>query len=137
IVSSSERYRPSATLIGSTSPMRSAIDVSGVASFSAKRRSRCTHSIGVSSARSATSSRACCETGWYGSSLISLPAISGIMLLGFVLAHMIGNLKLFLGESHLNAYAEWLRDFGEPAFPRSFLLWCLRVGLIVAFVVHI
>ena len=64
-------------------------------------------------------------------------AITGIMLLGFVFAHMIGNLKLFLGESHLNAYAEWLRDFGEPAFPRSFLLWCLRVGLIVAFVVHI
>jgi succinate dehydrogenase cytochrome b subunit len=66
-----------------------------------------------------------------------LMAITGIMLLGFVLAHMIGNLKLFLGASHLNAYAEWLRDFGEPAFPRSFLLWCLRVGLIVAFVVHI
>jgi succinate dehydrogenase / fumarate reductase cytochrome b subunit len=66
-----------------------------------------------------------------------LMAITGIMLLGFVLAHMIGNLKLFLGESHLNAYAEWLRDFGEPAFPRSFLLWCLRVGLIAAFVVHI
>ena len=62
-----------------------------------------------------------------------LMAISGIMLLGFVLAHMVGNLKLFLGESHLNAYAEWLRDFGEPAFPRSFLLWTLRIG----FVVHI
>ena len=57
-----------------------------------------------------------------------LMAISGIVLLGFVFAHMIGNLKLFLGESHLNAYAEWLRDFGEPAFPRSFLLWCLRQG---------
>ncbi len=41
--------------------MRSAIDVSGVASFSPKRRSRCTHSIGVSSPRSASSTRACCE----------------------------------------------------------------------------
>ena len=59
-------------------------------------------------------------------------AISGMVLMLFVLAHMVGNLKLFLGESHLNAYAEWLRDFGEPAFPRSFLLWTLRVGLIVA-----
>jgi succinate dehydrogenase / fumarate reductase cytochrome b subunit len=66
-----------------------------------------------------------------------LMAITGIMLMGFVLAHMIGNLKVYLGEEHLNSYAEWLRDFGEPAFPRSFLLWCLRVGLIVAFVVHI
>ena len=46
--------------------MRSAIDVSGVASFSPKRRSRCTHSIGVSSPRSATSTRAWCETGSYG-----------------------------------------------------------------------
>jgi succinate dehydrogenase cytochrome b subunit len=66
-----------------------------------------------------------------------LMAITGIMLMGFVLAHMVGNLKVYLGEEHLNDYAEWLRDFGEPAFPRSFLLWCLRVGLIVAFVVHI
>ena len=66
-----------------------------------------------------------------------LMAITGIMLMGFVLAHMIGNLKVYLGEEHLNSYAEWLRDFGEPAFPRSFLLWCLRVGLITAFVVHI
>ena len=32
--------------MGSTSPIRSAIDVSGVASFSPKRKSRCTHSIG-------------------------------------------------------------------------------------------
>jgi len=62
-----------------------------------------------------------------------LMAISGIALLGFVLAHMVGNLKLFLGESHLNDYAEWLRDFGEPAFPRTFLLWSLRIGLIAAF----
>jgi hypothetical protein len=43
IVSSSRGIGPSATLIGSTSPIRSAIDVSGVASFSPKRRSRWTH----------------------------------------------------------------------------------------------
>ena len=58
--------------------MRSAIEVSGVASFSPKRRSRCTHSIGVSSPRSATSTRACWEIGAYGSSLISLPPMIGI-----------------------------------------------------------
>ncbi len=44
-------------------------------------------------------------------------AITGILLLGFVLAHMVGNLKVFLGREHLNDYGEWLRDFGEPAFP--------------------
>ncbi len=37
-------------------------------------------------------------------------AITGIMLLGFVLAHMVGNLKVFLGKEHLNVYGEWLRD---------------------------
>ena len=46
-------------------------------------------------------------------------ALSGIVLLGYVLAHMIGNLKVFLGEEHINDYAEWLRDLGEPAFPRT------------------
>lgn len=66
-----------------------------------------------------------------------LMAISGIALMGFVFAHMVGNLKVYLGEEHLNDYAEWLRDFGEPVFPRTFLLWCLRVGLVAAFVIHI
>jgi succinate dehydrogenase / fumarate reductase, cytochrome b subunit len=66
-----------------------------------------------------------------------LMALSGIVLLGYVLAHMVGNLKVFLGESHLNEYAEWLRDLGEPVFPRSFVLWAMRIVLLGAFVVHI
>ena len=76
---------------------------------------------------------------FYRSAIVKkwLMAISGIMLLGFVLAHMIGNWKVFLGKEHLNVYGEWLRDFGEPAFPRSFLLWVLRIGLIGAFFGHI
>ena len=44
-------------------------------------------------------------------------AISGIILLGYVLAHMVGNLKVFLGEEDINLYAEWLRELGEPALP--------------------
>jgi succinate dehydrogenase / fumarate reductase cytochrome b subunit len=64
-------------------------------------------------------------------------ALSGIVLLGYVLAHMVGNLKVFFGESHLNEYAEWLRDLGEPVFPRSFVLWAMRIVLAGAFVVHI
>lgn len=66
-----------------------------------------------------------------------LMAISGIFLLGFVLAHMIGNLKVYLGEDDVNHYAEWLRDLGEPALPRTFLLWGMRIGLVAAFAVHI
>ena len=44
-------------------------------------------------------------------------AVSGIVLLGYVLVHMIGNLKLFLGASHLNEYAEWLRDARRAVAP--------------------
>jgi succinate dehydrogenase / fumarate reductase cytochrome b subunit len=50
---------------------------------------------------------------------------------------MVGNLKLFLGANHLNEYAEWLRTLGEPAFPRTVVLWGMRVVLIAAFVGHI
>jgi succinate dehydrogenase / fumarate reductase cytochrome b subunit len=64
-------------------------------------------------------------------------AVSGIALFGFVLAHMAGNLKLYLGAEALNHYAEFLRTMGEPVLPRSALLWILRAGLIVAAVAHI
>ena len=76
---------------------------------------------------------------FYGSAVAKkwLMAITGIMLMGFVLAHMIGNLKMYLGAEHINSYADWLRTMGEPVFPRTFLLWCLRIGLVGAFAVHI
>jgi succinate dehydrogenase / fumarate reductase cytochrome b subunit len=64
-------------------------------------------------------------------------AVSGIVLLLFVLGHMVGNLKVYLGPEHMNSYAEWLRDFGEPAFPRTVILWIVRAVLIAAFAVHI
>lgn len=64
-------------------------------------------------------------------------ALSGIILLGYVLAHMVGNLKMYLGESPLDRYAEWLRTLGEPAFPRTVVLWGMRAVLLTAFVVHI
>jgi succinate dehydrogenase / fumarate reductase cytochrome b subunit len=64
-------------------------------------------------------------------------AVSGIVLLGYVLAHMVGNLKTYLGADDLNHYAEWLRDLGEPAFPRTVLLWSMRTVLISAFFLHI
>jgi succinate dehydrogenase / fumarate reductase cytochrome b subunit len=66
-----------------------------------------------------------------------LMAISGIVLMGYVLAHMIGNLKVFLGKGEINAYADWLRTLGEPAAPRTVVLWILRTVIITAFFVHI
>ena len=64
-------------------------------------------------------------------------AVTGIVLLGFVFGHMVGNLKAYLGPIAMNDYGEGLRDLGEPIFPRSFLLWLVRIGLITAFALHI
>ena len=65
-------------------------------------------------------------------------AISGIVLLGFVVAHMIGNLHLYQSAQEMNHYGEFLRDFGEPIFPRTWFLWIfLRLPLAAAFAVHI
>ncbi len=64
-------------------------------------------------------------------------AITGIVLMGYVLAHMVGNLKLYQGAEHMNAYGEWLREIGEPAAPREFLLWVMRVALISAALLHL
>ena len=64
-------------------------------------------------------------------------AITGIMLLGFVFAHMVGNLKMYLGPSHLNDYAEFLRNLLVPILPRTIALWLLRLGLIGAVLLHI
>jgi succinate dehydrogenase / fumarate reductase, cytochrome b subunit len=63
-------------------------------------------------------------------------AVSGVMLLGFVLVHMIGNLKVYLGPEDINHYGEWLREIAVPALPRTVFLWLMRSGLILAFAVH-
>jgi len=64
-------------------------------------------------------------------------AITGIILLGFVLAHMVGNLKLYLSKEEINLYGEALRDMPGHLLPRTVLLWTIRVVLIFAFVFHI
>ncbi len=64
-------------------------------------------------------------------------AITGIMLMGFVFVHMVGNLKVFLGAEDINHYGEFLRELLVPLLPRTVTLWLLRIGLIVAFVLHI
>lgn len=66
-----------------------------------------------------------------------LMALSGVILVGFVVAHMAGNLKAFAGAESFNAYAEFLRDVGYPLVPHQGLLWMLRVGLLAAVVVHV
>ena len=57
--------------------------------------------------------------------------------MAYVLAHMIGNLKIYFGASSLDRYSHWLREVGEPALPREALLWGVRIVLLVAVVAHI
>ncbi len=64
-------------------------------------------------------------------------ALTGLGLMAFVLVHMLGNFKLFLSKEELNLYGESLRDLGGHLVPRTHLLWLLRFGLIVSFVLHI
>ncbi|WP_246213757.1 succinate dehydrogenase cytochrome b subunit [Kitasatospora viridis] len=63
-------------------------------------------------------------------------AVSGAILLGYLVAHLIGNLKVFVGASDLNGYAAWLRTIGQPFLGHEWFLWIARVVLVAAAVVH-
>jgi succinate dehydrogenase / fumarate reductase, cytochrome b subunit len=66
-----------------------------------------------------------------------LMAVSGLLLWGFVIGHMIGNLKVYQGREAFNHYAEGLRTFGAPFFGHAQLLWLIRIALLLAALVHI
>lgn len=59
-----------------------------------------------------------------------LVGVTGLALVGFIIAHLAGNLLVFAGPEALNAYAAALHSTGK-------LLWIARLGLITVFVVHI
>lgn len=63
-----------------------------------------------------------------------LVAVTGLGLVGFVLAHLLGNLQVYAGPfdqgEMLNRYAHWLKSNPE-------LLWPMRLGLLAIFLVHI
>jgi succinate dehydrogenase / fumarate reductase cytochrome b subunit len=64
-------------------------------------------------------------------------AVSGIILVLFLIAHMIGNLHVFQGARAFNEYSDWLRTFGEPALGYRWFLTALEIVLVVAVVAHI
>lgn len=66
-----------------------------------------------------------------------LMAISGIVLFGFIVLHMLGNLKALTGAESFDAYARFIREVGYPAVPHEGVLWTLRIVLLVAVFVHI
>lgn len=59
-------------------------------------------------------------------------AVTGVILFGFVLGHMVGNLQLYLGPQALNDYAVWLRHVAHGA-----ALPLARVTLLAAVLLHI
>lgn len=63
-------------------------------------------------------------------------AVTGIVLFGFVLIHMIGNLHLYEGPQYLNDYGRFLRQVGAPAIPPHVALWLARLVLLAAVVLH-
>ncbi|MFI0789713.1 succinate dehydrogenase [Streptomyces lydicus] len=63
-------------------------------------------------------------------------AVSGLIMLLYLVVHMIGNLKIFFGAAEFNHYAHWLRTVGEPFMHYGWTLWLVRVVLIAAVVAH-
>ena len=57
-------------------------------------------------------------------------AITGVLLFGFVVAHLLGNLLLLSGPDAINGYAKWLYEKGV-------WLWLARIGLLAVFVLHV
>jgi succinate dehydrogenase / fumarate reductase, cytochrome b subunit len=64
-------------------------------------------------------------------------AVTGIIMVLFLIAHMIGNLHVFQGAESFNDYSEWLRSFGEPALPPRTFLTVLEIVLLASVVAHI
>lgn len=57
-------------------------------------------------------------------------AVTGFILVLFIIGHLLGNLQVFIGQETFNTYAHFLQSTGE-------LLWVVRSVLIVAVVLHI
>ncbi|NBM15493.1 succinate dehydrogenase [Streptomyces sp. GC420] len=63
-------------------------------------------------------------------------AVSGLVMLLYLIVHMLGNLKIFFGAGEFNGYAHWLRTLGEPFLHHEWALWIVRVVLVAAVVLH-
>jgi succinate dehydrogenase / fumarate reductase cytochrome b subunit len=71
-------------------------------------------------------------SAFYGSSIgrKMIVAVTGLILILFVVGHLIGNLQIFLGPDWINSYSEHLRELGP-------LLWAVRIFLLITLIVHI
>ena len=64
-------------------------------------------------------------------------AVTGLIFGLYVIVHMVGNMKIFMGEQDFNAYAAFLRTVGYPAIPNEGVLWIFRIVLLVSVILHV
>ena len=64
-------------------------------------------------------------------------AVSGLIMLAYLLVHMYGNLKFFQGQEYFDSYLEGLEDILYPYLPHEGALWILRVVLLASLVAHV
>ena len=64
-------------------------------------------------------------------------AITGAFLFGWIFLHMAGNLKVYTGAEHYNAYAQFLITMGAPLLPNKGALILVRTLLLIAVWFHI
>ena len=59
-----------------------------------------------------------------------LMAVTGVILIGFVTGHLVGNLQIFQAPDHINGYGQFLHGLGP-------LLWIARLGIIASVAIHV
>lgn len=88
--------------------------------------------MSVTSTISSSSSKAHPVIRWAFSSIgkKTIVAVTGILLIAFLVVHLLGNLSIFFGQDAINTYAEKLHSLGA-------LVWVARAGLLAIFGLHI
>ncbi len=64
-------------------------------------------------------------------------AVTGVIMIGFVIAHVLGNLKIFAGAAQIDAYSRFLREVGMPELGYGDALWLVRIVLLTSATLHI
>ena len=70
-------------------------------------------------------------------------AVTGLIMIAFLLVHMYGNLKMFLGPEAFDHYAHWLKGTTEdggilyPILPAGWFIWIFRSALVLSVILHI
>ena len=65
-------------------------------------------------------------------------AVTGVVLVGFAVVHLVGNLKIFLGPEQIDGYAHWLHeDLLAPLVPHGWFIWIFRAVMVTCLVAHI